>query len=118
PVVNYLYRWRRMPRGAAIRVDRIAAPLLLIAGDDDQLWPSLLMAQAIMEQRANRGRHASDELLIYRGAGHLIGKAYVPAGSTRIAGGRIETGGTPSANARAQADAWPRVLAFLRKTLD
>lgn len=117
PVVNYLYRLRRMPSDAVIPVERIAAPLLLIAGDDDQLWPSLLMSRAIVERRAKRGRHVSDELLVYRGAGHLIGKAYMPAGSTRIAGGRIETGGTPNANARAQADAWPRVLAFLRKAL-
>ena len=117
PVVNYLYRLRRMPRGAVIPVERIAAPLLLVAGDHDQLWPSLLMARAIMERRAKRGRHASDELLVYPGAGHLIGKTYLPAGSTLIAGGRIETGGTPRANASAQADAWPRVLAFLRKAL-
>jgi dienelactone hydrolase len=118
PVVNYLYRLRRTPRRAVIPVERIAAPLLLVAGDEDQLWPSLLMARAIMERRAERGRHPSDELLVYPGAGHLIGKAYVPAGSTRIAGGRIETGGSPQANARAQADAWPRVLAFLRKALE
>ena len=117
PGVNYLYRLRRTPPGAVIPVERIAAPLLLVAGDDDQLWPSLLMARAIEERRATSGRHATDELLVYPGAGHLIGKAYVPAGSTRIAGGRIETGGTPDANARAQADAWPRVLAFLRKAL-
>ena len=117
PVVNYLYRLRRMPRDAAIPVERIAAPVLLIAGDEDHLWPSLLMARAIVERRAKRGGHAYDALLVYPGAGHLIGKAYLPAGSTLVGGGRIETGGTPEANARAQADAWPKVLTFLRKTL-
>jgi hypothetical protein len=71
------------------------------------------MARQIMERRASRGGHRSDRLLAYEGAGHLIGKSFLPAGSTRIAGGRIETGGTPAANARAQADAWPKVLQFL-----
>jgi hypothetical protein len=75
------------------------------------------MARNIMERRMARSGHPDDRLLAYPGAGHLIGKAYLPAGSTRLAGGRIETGGTPAANARAQADAWPKVLAFLEKAL-
>jgi dienelactone hydrolase len=114
PAANYLSRLRGAPVGATILVERIRGPLLLVAGDDDQLWPSFLMARQIMERRASRGGHPSDRLLAYAGAGHLIGKSFLPAGSTRIAGGRIETGGTPAANARAQADAWPKVLQFLK----
>lgn len=117
PGVNYLNRLQRAPAGATIAVEQIRGPLLLIAGDDDQLWPSLLMAQRIMRRRVERGGHPGDRLLSYAGAGHLIGKAFLPAGSTRIAGGRIETGGTPGANARAQADAWPNVVEFLRRHL-
>ena len=114
PTANYLNRLRRAPVAASIPVEQIRGPLLLVAGDDDQLWPSLLMARQIMERRRARGGHAADRLLAYEGAGHLIGKSFLPAGSTRIAGGRIETGGTPAGNARAQADSWPRVVAFLK----
>jgi dienelactone hydrolase len=96
-----------------IPVEQIRGPLLLVAGTDDQLWPSRLMAEQIVKRRAARGGHSRDRLLTYEGAGHLIGKGFLPAGSTRIAGGRIETGGTPAANARAQADSWPKVLSFL-----
>lgn len=117
PVVNYLNRLRRAPRDATIPVERIRGPILLVAGSDDQLWPSLLMAQRVMERRATAGGHVRDRLLAYQGAGHLIGKGLLPAGSTRIAGGRLETGGTPAANARAQADAWPKVIEFLRAGL-
>ncbi len=117
PGVNYLNRLQRAPEGATIAVERIRGPLLLVAGEEDQLWPSLLMAQRIMQRRGERGGHARDRLLAYAGAGHLIGKAFLPSGSTRIAGGRIETGGTPTANARAQADAWPKVIAFLKEQL-
>jgi dienelactone hydrolase len=75
------------------------------------------MANAIMQRRALPKRHPDDQLLVYPRAGHLIGKAFLPAGSTRTGGGRLETGGTSAGNAQAQADAWPRVLAFLAKAL-
>ena len=114
PTINYLNRLRRAPAGATIPVERIRGPVLLIAGDDDQLWPSLHMARQVMQRRASRGGHPEDRLMAFAGAGHLIGKSFLPAGSTRIAGGRIETGGTPAGNARAQAEAWPRVVQFLK----
>lgn len=117
PTVNYLYRLRSAPETASIPVERIHGPLLLIAGGEDQLWPSLAMAQLIMERRRSLGGHRNDQLLSYPYAGHLIGKAYLPSGSTRLANGRLETGGSPSHNARAQADAWPRVVAFLARAL-
>lgn len=117
PTVNYLYRLRSAPPGATIAVERIAGPVLLVAGGDDQLWPSLAMANAILARRARSGGHPDDQLLSYPSAGHLIAKAYIPSGPTRVGGGRVETGGSPTANAAAQADAWPHVLAFLVKVL-
>jgi dienelactone hydrolase len=110
PAVNYKYRMRVNPVGEAIiPLERTSAKLLLIAGGDDGLWPSADMAQAIRLRRSQAGV----ELLEYEFAGHLIGKSFLPAGSTLIGRGRIETGGTAPANARAQADSWPRVIAFL-----
>jgi dienelactone hydrolase len=90
---------------------------MLVAGEADALWPSAEMARALDGHlSATRGR-TGDTLLVYAGAGHRIGKAYVPAGTTRMAGGRLETGGSARANAAAQADAWPRVLRFLERAL-
>jgi dienelactone hydrolase len=104
-------------RRAAIPVERIQGPVLLVAGGQDQLWPSAWSGDAIAARlRAHGFRHRVVQLS-YPDAGHRIGKAYLPAGSTRIAGGRMETGGTPQANAAAQADAWPRVLRFLAAAL-
>jgi len=119
PVVNYRYRLRDSAtvRRAAIPVERIRGPVLLVSGQADELWPSEWSAKAIVARlRAHGFRYRVDHLS-YAGAGHFIGKAYLPAGSTRIAGGRLETGGTPQANADAQADAWPRVLRFLESAL-
>lgn len=117
PAVHYRYRLRDTAAvaKATIPVERIRGRLLIVAGDADELWPSGHMARLVRERRAVAGRSADDVTLIYPDAGHLIGKFYVPAGATRV--GRIETGGSPPANAAAQADAWPRVLEFLSKSL-
>ena len=104
-------------RDALVAVEVALAVLLLIGAGDDGLWPSLAMARAVMERRRRLGGSKGDVLLEYAEAGHLIGKAYVPGGTTLIGGGRIETGGSVAANAAAQADAWPRVLAFLRAAM-
>jgi dienelactone hydrolase len=118
PAVNYLYRLGKEEdvAKAAIPVERINGPVLLISAGDDQLWPSALMANRVMDRLKKRDHPFADRHLFYESAGHLIGKAYLPAGSTLIAGGRLETGGTPEANARAQADSWPRVFEFLRSS--
>jgi len=119
PAVNFRYRLRNSAavRQAEIPVERIHGPVLLVAGGEDELWPSAWSADAIAARlRANGFRYRVISLA-YPRAGHLIGKAYLPAGSTRVAGGRLETGGTPAANAAAQADAWPRVLRFLAASL-
>jgi dienelactone hydrolase len=119
PVVNYRYRLRDSSAAAraAIQVEHIRGPVMIIAGDADALWPSGDMARQLRARLAHAPREPANAILIYPDAGHLIGKAYLPAGSTRVAGGRIETGGTPLANSMAQADAWPRVLMFLSAAL-
>lgn len=116
PAVNYAYRLRNREavERAAIPVERINGPVLLISGRDDQLWPSTVLAEMVMDRLRRRGHRFPDEQLAYESAGHQIGKAYLPAGSTLIAGGRLATGGTPEGNAGAQEDSWPRVLKFLR----
>jgi dienelactone hydrolase len=115
PSVNYSYRMRdsTTKERAAIQVERIRGPILLVAGDDDGLWPSFAMARQIIARRQKHRVRYLDVLLHYANAGHLIGKAYLPVGTTLVGGGRLETGGTVEGDALAQADAWPRVLSFL-----
>ena len=102
---------------ASIRADRYEGRLMLIAGEDDQLWHSAEMSRQIQSMRSARAIAGRDRYLYYPGAGHFIGKLYLPSGSTRIAGGRIETGGSPSANAIAQEDSWKQALQFFRAAL-
>ncbi|MEO7455540.1 MAG: acyl-CoA thioesterase/bile acid-CoA:amino acid N-acyltransferase family protein [Gemmatimonadaceae bacterium] len=119
PAFNYRYRVRdaAVVERARIPVDRVGAPVLLISGGDDAMWPSQWSGEQVVAHGVVLDGRSSVRHLVYPDAGHLIGKAYMPVGSTRVAGGRIETGGTRQGNAAAQADAWPKVLAFLGTAL-
>lgn len=102
---------------AAIPVERINGPILLISGTDDGFWPSTDMsAQMLARLKAANHAHHSEQLN-YQGAGHALGIPNLP--STRIvrahavAGVELTGGGDAHANAQANADSWPRVLRFL-----
>jgi dienelactone hydrolase len=105
---------------ATIPVEKIQGPVLMISGEDDQIWPSSVMAEIAirrLKQQAHRFpfRHVS-----YQGAGHGI---YVPYSPTTqnvfvhpIDGTQYALGGRPDADAEAGADAWRHVLAFLEES--
>ena len=102
-------------RGTAdveIPVEKIQGPVLLLSGQDDQVWPSALMAERVMA-RLRRNRHAyRDEHLSYDHSGHWLPDGYVPTGGARQRM-RWAIGGTPEGTARAHADAWPKILRLL-----
>jgi len=102
---------------AVIPVERIEGPVLLISGTHDALWPSAHFGDLIVERAQSNGFDFSVEHLKYDGAGHSIGAGYAPTtvnqGYHPIRKATIDLGGTPEGLARARADSWPRVLAFV-----
>jgi dienelactone hydrolase len=107
---------------AAIPVERINGPVLLISGRDDQVWPSTLMAEQIMGRlRRHLFKHPYRHLA-YSGAGHGITRPYAstmdihqePHPRTRRLS---DLGGTPAGTARASEDSWSKVLGFLETYL-
>lgn len=99
---------------ARIPVEDFAGALLVIGGGDDQVWDSGGMAQAIVERRRAAGRPT--EAVIEPAAGHaIVGTGWVP--TTMHDAGPMKMGGTPAADAAAQARGWPATLDFLRRTL-
>lgn len=99
---------------ARIPVERYKGPLLLVAGQEDQVWNSAMMAHNIAERRAVAKLETVS--LIYTDAGHyLSGNGLSP--TTQYNVGPNKSGGTPEANARAQADAWEKTIQFLERTL-
>lgn len=105
----------------AIPVERIRGPVLLLSGEDDAMWPAMAMAELVIERlRAHafpyRYRH-----LAYPDTGHLIWPLCCPGLPTTIRhrvnpglGSSFAYGGTALGCARAAADSWREVLAFLR----
>jgi dienelactone hydrolase len=107
---------------ATIKAENISGPVLLLAGEDDQLWPSCPMAEiAFARLQATPGRFG-DERHCYAGAGHNIA---IPGWSTidsveyfrADVDGYMVLGGTPQANARGGRDADTAIRRFLASHL-
>ncbi len=100
---------------AAIPVERIKCPVLLVAGQDDQVWPSPWMIEQAMRRRAAVGGFVSDSLFTCPDAGHMT--IHVPNVPTTVrlgGGGFLAFGGTARGDAAAAADAWRRIPEFLK----
>jgi dienelactone hydrolase len=102
---------------AFIPLERTRGPVLLISGDDDALWPSTPFSELAVA-RLKEARHPFPvQHLRYADAGHSIQFPYVPTTVlTRphaVSGIPLVYGGTAAGNAHANADSWPKVLAFL-----
>lgn len=99
-------------KAAAIPVENIQGPVLLLSGKADQMWPSAAMAEQVVARlKAKNFAHAVEHHS-YVDAGHAILPVYVPTRDT-VSGGRYMLGGTPLGNAKAIADSRPNVLRFL-----
>jgi pimeloyl-ACP methyl ester carboxylesterase len=101
-----------MVAAAEIPVERAVGPVLLLSGEDDQLWPSTRLSQ-IAADRADR-EGAGDRVLhvAYPDAGHAIGLP--PGFPSRAAfdegGYTVRFGGSLTGNHAARLDAWHRLL--------
>lgn len=65
-----LKTFEREAKAAAIPVETALAEILLVAGGDDALWPSLWFARDIVRRRSEAGKHT--HLVSLPDAGHRI----------------------------------------------
>jgi hypothetical protein len=94
---------------AEIPVEKARADLVLVAGGDDAMWPSLPFAEQLAQRRRSVG--ATVRLIARDDAGH---RPRFPGESPASASPRFQYGGTPEADALLGAAAWPHVLDVLR----
>ena len=99
---------------ARIRAENYKGPLMVVGGQDDQVWASGMMAHNIAERRAEAGLETVS--LIFSDAGHFL-SAQGLSPTTQYELSPSRGGGTPEGNARAQAEAWTASVAFLKRTL-
>jgi dienelactone hydrolase len=102
---------------AAIAVEQLRMPLLLLAADDDKVWPSGDLTRLILDRL--KGKKASAPVLsvIYPNCGHrLVGTGpSAPSETYKYSGGTWTShyGGTAEGNLAARTDAWRQLLGFL-----
>lgn len=104
-----LRRDSTVTEAATIPVERIAAPVILAAGGDDRVWPSLEFASAIVSRRARHDLPTS--LFSAPKAGHRL----TLPGETAASGGvSMRRGGDEESDRHLGSTVWPRLLDALR----
>lgn len=105
---------------AAIRVENINGPILLLSGMDDKVWPSSQMADMIEQRLVDFNFAHSFQNIKYEETGHLISSN--PERNSDIRSGKIsiggkeyefEYGGTLEGDKKAKLDAKMRLIDFV-----
>jgi dienelactone hydrolase len=107
--------------GAEIAVENAKGSILMVSGEDDAMWPSTTMGEIAQRRAAEHGFGHDIVHLRYPDAGHICagvpGTPIITETRHPMTGGFYTFGGSRAGNARARADSWPQVLAFLNETL-
>jgi len=93
---------------AAIPVEHIAGDVVLVAGGDDRVWPSVGFARSIEARRRDHG--LATTVVVQQDAGH---RTVLPGESPVVAGMVMQRGGNPDADAELGRWAWPHVARVL-----
>lgn len=93
---------------ATIRAERIGGAVVLVAGGDDRVWPSMRFVSEIVERRTAHGRQTT--VVTHPSAGHRL---TLPGEAAATGGTAMARGGTPAADAELGARAWPEIVRAL-----
>jgi dienelactone hydrolase len=100
---------------AIIPVEKTRAPVLLICGKMDTLWPACPMADQV-KARAEANGGPPVTILAYDNAGHAV--MGLPVEKSNKNYDRLDSlGGTDDGNNAARADGWPKILVHLEMAL-
>jgi dienelactone hydrolase len=98
-------------------LERIAGPVLCLAGDDDKLWDSRTQCELAMTRLREHKHPFGDRMVSFPKAGHLYIVAREGPSSAinavPFASSELEFGGTPEADASAATAAWNQIYDFL-----
>jgi dienelactone hydrolase len=106
---------------AEIPVEKINGAVLMISGEDDQMWPSTQFATLVMNRLKAYNFNKPFFHLSYPQAGHMIKAPYIPTTIVNmkhpVIGELYALGGKPDANHQAGVDSWREKLKFLNTYL-
>ena len=106
-------------------VENISCPVLLVFGTGDLNVPSDFSTELIFNRLKAHGKKHLCSILRYPEAGHLIEPPYTPHCYASFSGNiakwsgddYLVWGGEMNTHAKAQEDAWPKILNFLQRNL-
>jgi pimeloyl-ACP methyl ester carboxylesterase len=104
-----LATYEEAARRAAIPVENIVGEVVLIAGGDDQVWPSVEFAERIASRRREYGRETV--VVTVENAGH---RTILPGEQALQGNMRMLRGGSVKADSELGRRAWPRIATALR----
>ncbi|MDU0112909.1 acyl-CoA thioester hydrolase/BAAT C-terminal domain-containing protein [Psychrosphaera aquimarina] len=116
--LDYFKQDLNHPDAADKQIDasNIKGQVLLLAGDDDKLWPSATMAGILQKDIASKGVSVRVKSIVYPNAGHIISPG-LPSNLTQFTnddGQTVILGGTPEGNAMAQSDALKQMVNIIK----
>jgi nucleolar protein 56 len=97
-------------RAAEVPLEAVEAPILLVSGGDDGVWPSRYLLNRAATRLEATDHPYRFEHHTYDDAGHGIGVPSLPTWANRPSG---PFGGTLAGTAAAEDDSWPRAVEFL-----
>ena len=100
---------------ASIPVEKLRSPLLLISAGDDQMWPSKLFADQIVERLRKYGSSIPFFHLSYEHVGHAPSKGEI--GLHAIMNRWFVFGGSPKENAKASVEWVEKTIRFFQDYL-
>jgi dienelactone hydrolase len=110
---------RRDLAAAAIPVERIRGPVLLLSAGDDRGWPSSELSDIALRRLERHAHPFPFQHVRYPDVGHALSTP--PYGPTELvvpgSGVRFALGGTVPATSRARADAWLRTIEWFAEHL-
>lgn len=112
-----LTRLEEASQDAAIEVEKFNGKILLISGEDDQMWPSSWFSDRVMERMHAFGKGDQIRHLKYPNAGHSIPIPYFPSTVHdmvhAVEGMKYKNGGTDEGDAMAAEDSWMQIRRFI-----
>jgi len=120
PTFHHAMGMRSREEWPEIEVEKTNGPILMFSGSDDQMWPSLALADIAAQRLLKKNFANRFEHITYAGAGHLFRFPYSPVISEifhPVVKVMMALGGDPVANAAAERDSWERLLGFLAGSL-
>ncbi|MEM6857231.1 MAG: acyl-CoA thioester hydrolase/BAAT C-terminal domain-containing protein [Pseudomonadota bacterium] len=103
---------------AVIAIESIEAPVLILCGEEDQLWPSCPMARRA-KARADAAGKRDVELLALKDAGHwAVGAPLAPDTPAYARLEMFNVGGSMEGTVEARQVSFDRIVAFLEANLN